>query len=367
MSNLTPRASAEPSNSNSNSDFHSDFDSWNAAYSHQLTIAFTGSGKEYARMWLWDSCWVLLTLGLYYPWAWVRKKRYFCQHTLIGGRPLDFDASPLCVLLFFVGCLLTISVLGWFSEGPLLGFIGVIALSAIVTPLLLRALQRAYARHLLWGGLRCDFHSTKAAAYYFLAPASLVMLPEPLIEHIFSAGLFSEGTLSAEWETAGLVLGIGYTIASSAWVLWLIAHYVQGHKVLGPLKTQFIGSGRAYYGLVAQLALILCWLFLLTRVAGATDAGALWIDFVLTYFVYKMLFAARFQNLIWNRTRRASLGFHSALPVKAMAVLVAKNTFLIVLTLGFYTPYAVIAVARLRLEAITVGLAQDPADWLPNP
>ena len=99
----------------------------------------------------------------------------------------------------------------------------------------------------------------------------------------------------------------------------------------------------------------------------ALQASSMVIDSVLLYVVYKMLFAAHLQNLTWNHTRSASIGFHSALSSAKMAALIAKNTLLIVFTLGFYTPYAVISVARLRLESITVGLAQDPADWLPRP
>ena len=83
MSHQPPSAIAPPPDS----------ESWDGtAYNHHLKIEFTGSGREYRCIWLWNFCWILLTLGLYYPWALVHKKRYFYQHTLVGGCPLNFDA-----------------------------------------------------------------------------------------------------------------------------------------------------------------------------------------------------------------------------------------------------------------------------------
>ena len=39
------------------------------------------------------------------------------------------------------------------------------------------------------------------------------------------------------------------------------------------------------------------------------------------------------------------------------------NWLLIVLTLGFYRPFAVMAVTRLRLQAVRIDSSTDPATW----
>ena len=70
---------------------------------------------------------------------------------------------------------------------------------------------------------------------------------------------------------------------------------------------------------------------------------------------------ARLQNLTWNGTRSRNIGFDSALGAAALAKLNLKNWLLVVVTLGLYLPFAAIATARLRLEAVSVLFATDPA------
>ena len=43
----------------------------------QTRLGFTASGSEYFRIWIVNLLLTLGTLGLYYPWARVRKLRYF--------------------------------------------------------------------------------------------------------------------------------------------------------------------------------------------------------------------------------------------------------------------------------------------------
>ena len=45
--------------------------------SFHLRISFTGSGSEYFRIWIVNLLLLLVTFGIYYPWAKVRRLRYF--------------------------------------------------------------------------------------------------------------------------------------------------------------------------------------------------------------------------------------------------------------------------------------------------
>ena len=69
---------------------------------------------------------------------------------------------------------------------------------------------------------------------------------------------------------------------------------------------------------------------------------------------------ARLQNLVWNHTGNDELQFNSALKARSFIGLSFKNWLLIFFTLGFYWPFAAIAVARLRLEAMRIDLNIDP-------
>ena len=61
---------------------------------HRLPIVFSGSGSEYFRIWIVNLLLMLVTLGIYYPWAKARRLRYFMGNTLIGGQPLGFHGDP---------------------------------------------------------------------------------------------------------------------------------------------------------------------------------------------------------------------------------------------------------------------------------
>ncbi|MFN8896288.1 MAG: DUF898 family protein, partial [Betaproteobacteria bacterium] len=72
---------------------------------------------------------------------------------------------------------------------------------------------------------------------------------------------------------------------------------------------------------------------------------------------------ARMQNLTWGHTASARLRFKSSLPAHALARLWFKNLLLVLLTLGLYFPFAQVATARLRLEAMTVVSDVDPDEF----
>jgi hypothetical protein len=59
-----------------------------------IPLRFTGSGSEYFRIWIVNSLLLVLTLGLYMPWARVRKLRYVYGNTVVQGID-DTDAEIL--------------------------------------------------------------------------------------------------------------------------------------------------------------------------------------------------------------------------------------------------------------------------------
>ena len=67
-------------------------------------------------------------------------------------------------------------------------------------------------------------------------------------------------------------------------------------------------------------------------------------------------FTSRMQNLLWSRTGTALLRFGSELRFWPVFTLTLKNWLLLLLSLGLYWPFAMVAVARLRLEAVSFEL-----------
>jgi hypothetical protein len=85
-----------------------------------LSFAFTGNAREYFGIWIVNTLLRIVTLGLYSPWAKVRKRRYFYGNTLLDGAPFDFLADPWAILK------------GWFIAGL---FFGAYSLASRVNPL----------------------------------------------------------------------------------------------------------------------------------------------------------------------------------------------------------------------------------------
>ncbi|TXT39960.1 MAG: hypothetical protein FD135_1776, partial [Comamonadaceae bacterium] len=69
---------------------------------------------------------------------------------------------------------------------------------------------------------------------------------------------------------------------------------------------------------------------------------------------------SRLQNLVWGNTGTPQLRFISELRFRPLLWLTVKNWLLIVLTLGLYWPFALVAMTRLRLEAVSIKTRIDP-------
>jgi uncharacterized membrane protein YjgN (DUF898 family) len=80
--------------------------------------------------------------------------------------------------------------------------------------------------------------------------------------------------------------------------------------------------------------------------------------FVTSYPYYQ----SRMQNLVWNGTASQDLRFESALRFRPLLALSLRNLVLVVITLGLYWPFARIALARMRLEAVVIDSRIDPDD-----
>ncbi|HEX6720272.1 MAG TPA: DUF898 family protein, partial [Burkholderiaceae bacterium] len=69
---------------------------------YRMAMRFTGSGSEYFRIWIVNLLLILVTVGLYYPFAKVRRLRYFYGNTKLGGEEFDFHGNPWKMLRGFL-------------------------------------------------------------------------------------------------------------------------------------------------------------------------------------------------------------------------------------------------------------------------
>ena len=88
------------------------------------------------------------------------------------------------------------------------------------------------------------------------------------------------------------------------------------------------------------------------------------LAFYAGYFVIVLPYGqSRLQNLVWGRTRSQALQCRSGLRLWPLGRLTLKNLVLTILTLGLYWPFAAVATARMRLQALEVEVDGDVAQW----
>ena len=342
------------------------------ALPHQLGIRFTGSGSEYFRIWIVNLLLTVLTLTLYLPWAKVRKLKYFHGNTLVGDAPLGFHGQArrmlrgyLLVALLFV--LYTLA--GQFS--PIAGLVALVILVAIAPALFRAALQFRLA-NTSWRGLRLRFTGELREAYLLAIPVVAMVALGVVLG--FAGALQQGGNTNVALVLLAAILLL--QAWAGIWMLWRTKKYQHDHYALATLRTRFDGRQRQFAGLVLGCLGLAVLLMLLAAglAAGAMALGsapdrqtrAMLLGLaplallLLVFVLLKPYFVARLQNLVWNQTGGEALQFHSRLRVRPMLALTLKNWLLIVLTLGLYWPFAAVAMARLRLQAVSLSLRDDP-------
>ncbi|MFM9423899.1 uncharacterized membrane protein YjgN (DUF898 family) [Variovorax sp. GrIS 2.14] len=344
---------------------------------HRHPIEFTASGSEYFRIWIVNLLLIVVTLGLYLPWAKVRKLKYFYSNTWVGGDALDFHGQPVKMLR---GTLIAAAFLIVYSVGS--NFSGWAALFAalafvLLWPALFRASMRFRLANTSWRGLRFHFAgSTRGAYAAMLPPLALALLPVALAGALAGpTDGIKPGTLPV---LATSLVGIGMTIffLGLPYFLWRLKRYQHNHYAIGGLQTRLSADVGVLYGIfiklmglgfVAVIALLgVVAIFAFTGYASRKSGGGLGATFIILSFVLgiggvfllnvlpKSYLQVRLQNLLWSTTGNDLMRFDSQLKLKRYLPLQFKNYLLIFLTLGLYWPFAVIGTRRAQLEAVVL-------------
>lgn len=346
---------------------------------HELEIRFTGSGSEYFRIWIVNLLLTIVTLSLYYPWAKVRRLKYFHGNTLVGDQPLGFHADPKKMLrgYLLVALLLVLySVAGHIS--PTGGLVALVIVGAI-WPALLKSSMQFRLANTSWRGLRFRFHGNVAGAYAAILPlfipagliaAMMLGVPDPEHPPLWFGGAF---------------FGVfALTMLLMPWLWWNLKKYQHDHYGYGPEQTGLSAGAGSFYGVfaktsgVAMLGFVAFGVLAGALIGGLVGAAALggsrpnWIVIAIigivvagvgmlaVQLVPRPFFTSRMQNLLWGRTASTNVSFHSALRFWPLFGLTMKNWLLMVVTLGLYWPFAAVATTRMRLEATRIVSEIDP-------
>jgi uncharacterized membrane protein YjgN (DUF898 family) len=340
-------------------------------------VEFSGTGGEYFRIWIVNLLLIMVTFGIYYPWAKVRKLKYFYNNTRIDDHPLEFHGEPKKMLrgTLIAGVLFSMySIAADFSATA-----GLIALAVLIgiAPILFQASMRFRLANSSWRGMRMRFTAQGyREAYACVAlPMVLVFLPGVLI------GLLADGdpkSRAAAGNALATTVGAMFLLLAVVlpYFFWRIKRFQHNHYAWGPLKTEYrspVLDTYKVFGMTLLVALIIAAVFAAIVFAmwpsqvGSTRSWSrtlgimfslvlpLFFGFiVLINILPRAYFTAKMQNLLWSRTGNRHFRFKSELSVGQFIGLQFKNYFLILITLGLYWPFAVVATQRMKLQAISL-------------
>jgi len=353
------------------------FDMPESARERRLDIRFTGSGSEYFRIWIVNLLLTIVTLSLYHPWAKVRRLRYFHGNTLVDGHALDFHGDPKKMLrgyLFVALLALIYSVATRFS--PVAGLVA-FGIMAVIWPMLFKASMQFKLANTSWRGLRFRFKGDVAGAYKAMLP---LFVPGLLFLFVVAWGDKPPSQDVSESLGFAALAVIGASVLLVPLLLWNLKKYQHGNYALGQVQTRLQASRGSFYAvffktigvsILAGIALsIVLGVVMAAGFAGVLTLGStggkpnvaviiagIALGFLLMVgmqLIPRPYFESRMQNLLWGRTAGDHLRFKSELRFAPLLWLTLKNWFLMVVTLGLYWPFAKVALARIRLQAVAV-------------
>lgn len=294
----------------------------------EAPLEFTGSGREYFGIWIVNILLTIVTLGIYSAWATVRNNQYFYGNTRLDGASFQYLASPVTILkgrLIALAVLIAYVVLSDLYVEAALVF--AIAFIPLVPWIMVRSL-RFNAINSAYRNIRFDFKGRYGQAFMvaFVWPLLnllTLLLLTPLVmkkTHEFIANGSRYGTSGFELKAdtgsyyrffgKGLLIAIGFGVAS----------------------------------------------FLAIRHVNFTLGSVIAVVGYLSLFGY---FMAGIANLFLCSVQLDRHGFESRLQPMQMIWIYLSNSFLVVVTLGLFTPWAKVRMARYRASCTSMLVSGD--------
>lgn len=303
-----------------------------------LQPEFRGDGREYFRIWIVNLALTIATLGIYSAWAKVRKLRYFHGNTFLAGSAFGYHGNPVKILKGRAVAAVLVAL--YFLAGQVSPIAGLVALAVLIAaiPWLLVKSRLFTMRMTSWRGLRFDFVPDYLGAYRILGGWGLatvatvgLLMPKFLLaryQFIVSRTRFAGASFECEPDT-----GRFFKTAYIAGVCSLAALFLFA-IVFGALAVAGADSGDPEENTLLSLLPLAFYAVIFAPLAGYTNSRNL--------------------NEVFRATALRGHRFRSRLGARRLAWLYFTNLVLILLTLGLFTPWAQVRMARYRVETFSV-------------
>lgn len=336
-------------------------------------FTFSGVPGEYFRIWIVNTFLSIITLGLWSPWAKIRKRRFFLRHTWVAGANFEYHAQPWPILRgrLIAGAAF---IIYWFTGEINPRYAPWIALLvAVLAPWLVVSSLRFNLCNTSYRNLRFSFDGTVMDGVKALWPLALIAGLTVAFPPLFDPTDFER----FDWKLIlpTLVLVASYPYLHGAFRLLLLNHSRFGNApiacgtrikafyaihfrglivgfgaslVAGVLSAVIFGS--VFSAWMAELTARSKWLMVILTLVMAlpvASASLLWYAFTQTRFI----------NATFNLTT-VSTNVHVVSQIKTMpmAKLYMVNTLAVLFTLGLAIPWAAVRTAKLRVETTALAI-----------
>ncbi|MFA9273366.1 MAG: YjgN family protein [Candidatus Aquirickettsiella gammari] len=323
---------------------------------------FSGSGKEYFKIWIVNLCLTLMTLGIYSAWAKVRRLQYFDRNTQLAGSVFNFHGDPKVILRGRIVAAVLLFLYHYvfgLSKNFSIVFACVLLLAF---PWMMRSALRFRLRNTSYRGLRFDFDGKLSIAYSTYLPVAMIFILPALIAVLFPLS----------WYIA---------LPAILYLLWPWLHarmkrYQHGNILFGQKHTHSELSGTAFIwpyfltGLYIFAAMIITALvagigaaFFQSGNKGADISSSLSyllpiiIMVIMSLLMYSVLgpfLQTKIWNRSWNSTQLNGMRFNTNMSAWGYTKLQTINAILTILSVGLYRPFAVVRSYEYRLQHIEI-------------
>ncbi|MCU0950413.1 MAG: YjgN family protein [Burkholderiaceae bacterium] len=322
---------------------------------HAQRLQFTGDGAEYFRIWIVNLLLTVVTIGLYSPWAKVRKTRYFWQNTVLDGHRFDYHGDPWAILRGRLLAVVLLAAYTWGFDISLALGLATIGLLCAVAPWLFLRAQEFKLRNSSYRGLRFGFDADLRQAYARL-------LPLPIIWFSVTVATTALGAP----DNLVLLLS-GLTLLAFPWMHHRLKQFQHARAHYGGLHASFEPVCNTFYSAYVigaiMLVLVSIGLVLTTMmVASFIDRGlARDVSYAiglaagaLAYATVWPFMAVRLQRAVWTHTTLGPVRFFTYIESGELLRLVLACMALTLVTCGLYWPYAAVRLARYRVQCLEV-------------
>jgi uncharacterized membrane protein YjgN (DUF898 family) len=339
-------------------------------------LKFTGDGGVYFGVWLVNLLLMVVTLGLFTPFARRRTAKFFYSHTVVAGTPLEFTAGLRRMVfgfLLFAALYLAYQLAAntGQQQAVALLFIG----GLLLAPFLWRSAMRFRLSATRWRGIRGIFNATTGEVYRASWPLLAVAAAWTVAVFAFSPGVavVARGTaiVAAVLVTLLCIVRLEYNYATLLFTRTEFGAQAGRWKpAYGDFVRIWLAAMGFFMAVVLSIAVVFAiaiggWIWTLASGAGPrTKEAVVLIVLVMAAGIFLMLLAsgparayreARMFKLVWSNVGLGNVArFKCDLGVWRYVGLRLKNMLLSMLTFGFYRPFAITSEYRMKTESVTL-------------